>query len=218
MHDLNSNRIWKGCWPLISPTVHRAALRWHCNTVLCQTWFHIDPRTGQLTVNSNLTRENVPFWQSLVIAVDDSTPRNTATGLSCALCRLFLLLVCHAFYAASRLKYALLTQDVVIMALCQNRFPATQYRRFYIYSASQKNPPPSRGPDIFSFFHKRLRICNRFFTHLLNVPIFARLQIFIQLSPILTKLCHIKRDYAVHNAQNVQNAPKRAHSDVCVSR
>ena len=54
---------------------------------------------------------------------------------------------------------------------------------------------PPRGPDIFSFFHKRLIICNRFFTHLLNVPIFARLQIFIQLSLILTKLCHIKRDY-----------------------
>ena len=58
---------------------------------------------------------------------------------------------------------------------------------------------PPRGPDIFSFFHKRLRICNRFlFTHLLNVPIFARLHIIIQLSPILTKLCHIKRDYPVH--------------------
>ena len=58
----------------------------------------------------------------------------------------------------------------------------------------QKIPP--RGPDIF--FHKRLRIWNRFFTHLLNVHIFARWQIFIQLSPILTKLCHIKRDYPVY--------------------
>jgi len=27
---------------------------------------------------------------------------------------------------------------------------------------------------------------------------YARLQIFIQLSPNLTKLCHIKRDYLVH--------------------
>jgi len=27
---------------------------------------------------------------------------------------------------------------------------------------------------------------------------YARLQIFIQLSPTLTKLCHIKRDYPVH--------------------
>ena len=34
-----------------------------------------------------------------------------------------------------------------------------------------------------------------FFTRLLRVPIYARLQIFIQLSPTLTKLCHIKCDY-----------------------
>ena len=66
-----------------------------------------------------------------------------------------------------------------------------------IYSVSQKNPP-LRGPDISRFSHKRLRIFNRFFTHLLHVPICARLQIFIQLSPILTKFCHIKRDYPVH--------------------
>jgi len=37
-----------------------------------------------------------------------------------------------------------------------------------------------------------------FFTHLLYVPIFAILQIFIQLSPTLTKLCHINCDYLVH--------------------
>jgi len=62
-----------------------------------------------------------------------------------------------------------------------------------VYSVSQ-NPPP-RGDLIF---HKRLRIFNWFFTHLLYAPICARLQIFIQLSPILTKLYHIKRDYPVH--------------------
>jgi len=61
-----------------------------------------------------------------------------------------------------------------------------------------KKIPPLRGPDIFHFFHKRLIIFNQFFTHLLQVLIYARLQIFIQLSPILTKLCHIKRDYPVH--------------------
>jgi len=53
-----------------------------------------------------------------------------------------------------------------------------------------------------------LRIRNRFFTHLLNVHIFARLQIFIQLPSILTKLCHIKRDYAVHII--CAKCPKRA--------
>ena len=70
---------------------------------------------------------------------------------------------------------------------------------FVVYSVSQKKVPPPLGDlTFFNFFHKQLRICNRFFTHLSNVPIFARLQIFIQLSPILTKLCHINRDYPVH--------------------
>jgi len=59
-----------------------------------------------------------------------------------------------------------------------------------------KNPP--QGTWHFSFFHKQLRIFNQFFTHLLYVPIYARLQIFIQLSKTLMKLCHIKRDYLVH--------------------
>jgi len=63
----------------------------------------------------------------------------------------------------------------------------------------ESTPPPPRGPDNFHFFHKRLRIFIRFFTHLLYVPIYARLQKFlIKLSPILTKLCHIKSDYPVH--------------------
>jgi len=65
----------------------------------------------------------------------------------------------------------------------------------YIQCEWKKSRP--RGPDISRFSHKRLRIFNRFFTHLLQVPTCARLQIFIQLSPILTKLCHIKRDYTV---------------------
>jgi len=43
-----------------------------------------------------------------------------------------------------------------------------------------------------------LRIFNRFFYTPIKVPIFTGLQIFIQSSPILTKLCHIKRDYPVH--------------------
>jgi len=36
------------------------------------------------------------------------------------------------------------------------------------------------------------------FTCLLYVPVYARLQIFIQLPASLTKLCHIKRDHPVH--------------------
>ena len=47
------------------------------------------------------------------------------------------------------------------------------------------------------FFSKRLGIFSPNFTRLLHVPIYARLQIFIQLSATLTKLCHIKRDHPV---------------------
>jgi len=46
-------------------------------------------------------------------------------------------------------------------------------------------------------FPKRLGIFSRNFTCLLCVPIYAGLQIFIQLSATLTKLYHIKRDH--HN-------------------
>jgi len=48
-----------------------------------------------------------------------------------------------------------------------------------------------------------LRILNQFFTHLLYVPIYARLHIFIQLSQTLTKLCHIKRDYLPSISRNM---------------
>jgi len=49
-----------------------------------------------------------------------------------------------------------------------------------------------------TFFTKRLGICNQFFTHLLHVPIYARIQFFIKLSPTVTKLCHTKRDHPAH--------------------
>jgi len=57
------------------------------------------------------------------------------------------------------------------------------------------------------------------FTRLLYVPIYAGLQIFIQLSATLTKLCHIKRDHPVPIIimLNVHHRPKRTRSDVCES-
>jgi len=60
---------------------------------------------------------------------------------------------------------------------------------------SQKVP---EGPDIFFIFSQTVENFKSVFTHLLHVSIYARLQIFIQLTPILMKLCHIKRDYPVH--------------------
>jgi len=46
---------------------------------------------------------------------------------------------------------------------------------------------PLRFSDIF--------FQNGWVAHLLDVPIFARLQFFIQLSPTVMKLCHIKHNH-----------------------
>ena len=59
-----------------------------------------------------------------------------------------------------------------------------------IYSASKKT-----AWGFLTFFPKRLGIFSPNFTRLLQVPICVRLQIFIQLSPTLTKLCRIKCDH-----------------------
>ena len=53
-------------------------------------------------------------------------------------------------------------------------------------------------PAVFWHFSQTVENFKSIFTHLLYVPIYARLQIFIQLSPTLTKLCHIKCNHLVH--------------------
>jgi len=61
-----------------------------------------------------------------------------------------------------------------------------------IHSVSQKIPP-----ELIRHFSKTVVNFNPFL-HTYYAFLYARLQIFIQLSPTLTKLCHIKRDYIVH--------------------
>jgi len=67
-----------------------------------------------------------------------------------------------------------------------------------------------RFSDIFS---QTVENFKSIFTRLLYVPIYARLQIFIQLSPTLTKLCHIKRDYLVHIIYS--KCPPSAETHAC---
>ena len=55
----------------------------------------------------------------------------------------------------------------------------------------KKNPPYG----FLKFFPKRLGIFNQFFAHLFYHHFYTRVQIFIQISPTLTKLCHTKRDH-----------------------
>ena len=61
-----------------------------------------------------------------------------------------------------------------------------------VYSLSKKKIPPC---GFLKFFPKRLGIFNQFFTHQLYDHFYTRVQIFIQISPTLTKLCHTKRDH-----------------------
>jgi len=58
-----------------------------------------------------------------------------------------------------------------------------------------KKIPPS---NFVTIFPKTVgNFSTKFYTHTLCVPIYARLQIFIQLSPTLMKLCYIKCDQPV---------------------
>jgi len=59
------------------------------------------------------------------------------------------------------------------------------------------NLPPC-GLRFSDIFWQTVRKFKSIFTHILYVPIYPRLQIFIKLSQTLTKLCHIERDYLVH--------------------
>ena len=60
-----------------------------------------------------------------------------------------------------------------------------------------KNPPPCVSAVFWHFFTNGWEFLINFM-HLLYIPIYTRLQIFIQLSPTLTKLYHIERDCLVH--------------------
>ena len=65
--------------------------------------------------------------------------------------------------------------------------------------------PPLKFSDIFL---KWLGIFSPNFTRLLYVPIYAGLQMFIQLPATLTKLCHIKRDH--HNVLKMSTIDRNA--------
>ena len=57
---------------------------------------------------------------------------------------------------------------------------------------------PKHTVAFSDIFPKQFGLFGSNFTNLLHVPIYARLQIFIKLSPTITKLCHIKHDHPVH--------------------
>ena len=75
--------------------------------------------------------------------------------------------------------------DLSLIKLLQNQEGCNFYE-------SKKSP--FSGLRLSGIFSQTVDNVKSIFTHLLCVPIYARLQIFIQLSPTLTKLC----DYLVH--------------------
>jgi len=74
---------------------------------------------------------------------------------------------------------------------CQQRIRDIALYALHVQCESKKNPPYG----FLKFFPKRMGIFNQFFTHILYDHFYTRLQIFIQISPTLTKLCHTKRDH-----------------------
>ena len=62
-------------------------------------------------------------------------------------------------------------------------------------------------------FPKWLGIFNQFFTHLLYVRFYTRLQIFIQLFPTLTKLCHFMVATFGHQSSGILPSYLAFHSE-----
>jgi len=80
-----------------------------------------------------------------------------------------------------------------------------------MYSVSQKNPTLK-----FSvIFPKWLGIFSPNFIRLLYVPIYAGVQIFIQLTATLTKLCHSKRGH--HNVLKMSTIDRNARWEVALN-
>jgi len=95
-----------------------------------------------------------------------------------------------------------------------SRFHLDKYltgRTCRVYSVSRKKIPPW---SFLAFFSKLLGIFSPNFTYLLYFPIYAGLQIFIQLSLILTKLCHIKRNHPVHSICSKCSPSAETHAGI----
>jgi len=74
-----------------------------------------------------------------------------------------------------------------------------------IQCESKKIPPPE---NFLTFFPKLLGIFSPNFIRLLYVPIYFGVQIFIQSTATLTKLCHIKRNH--HNVLKLSTIDRNA--------
>jgi len=78
-------------------------------------------------------------------------------------------------------------------------------------TVSVKKIPPW---GLVAIFPKRLGIFQPNFICLLCVRVYVRLQIFIQLPAILTKLCHIKCDHPVHTVSSKCPPSVKTHTGI----
>jgi len=100
--------------------------------------------------------------------------------------------ILHAYYAfLSMLDYKLLFNYLQLWWSYAILRVTTQFT-----SCAQNVHHRPKGTLPFSdIFSKQLGTFSPSFTHLLYVHIYARIHIFTQLSPTVTKLCHIKCDH-----------------------
>ena len=135
----------------------------------------------RLTVNYGAQRKYIHFFPDrfliLILVWCHMTKSRVLWGVD-RQSRIFVLNFVGSFSVAADTSNSVLVSASLIV--------------LHVQYESKKIPPPC---CLQTFFPKRLGIFNKFFTHLLCVSIYARLQIFIQLSPTLTKLCHSKRDH-----------------------
>ena len=99
-------------------------------------------------------------------------------------CPNFTCLLCVPIYARLRIFIQL---PATLTKLC----PIKLDHPVHIMCA--KCPPSAEMHA--GIFPKQLGIFCQNYTRLLNGHIYARIQIFVQLSPTMTKLCHIKCDH-----------------------
>jgi len=99
-------------------------------------------------------------------------------------------------YGVRDIMLICLTRKSEILCSCVTCFMmASKHRNSFVGTVTYTvwvNPPPY---GFLKFFPKRLGIFNQYFTHLLCDHFYTRVQIFIQISLTLTKLCHTKREH-----------------------
>jgi len=103
----------------------------------------------------------------------------------------FVQILCTSYTFLSTLNHKFLFNYLPLWRSYTILSMTTQFTS-YVQNVHQR---PKRMLTFSDIFPNQLRIFSPNFTRLLHVPIYTRLQIFIQSSSTMTKLCHIKCDH-----------------------